>query len=117
MNIEKLLDVAIDTVANAAASMMPGALGAIVAQAWEKGLTLTERLVAIGAGCIISYYATALVLWAFRIDPFAGQSVGFVFGLVAYKAAPDFQRNAIATVVDLPTVLKDWISKRKGTDA
>ena len=117
MDIEKTLDHLAGLAASAATALMPGAVGALVAQAWERGLSLSERLVAIGAGCIISYYATALVLWAFRIDPFAGQSFGFIFGLIAYKAAPDFQRNAIATVVELPTVLKDWISKRKGTGA
>lgn len=113
---EKLANDLAQFIVNLFWALLPGALGALVAQSWERGLSLIERAVAIVAGMIISYYVKQLILHLFGLDPFMGDSIGFLAGLVAFKAAPGFQRAAAAAIADLPGYLRDRIS-RKGSDA
>lgn len=112
---EKLAHDLAQFVANLFWALLPGALGALVAQSWERGLSWVERAVAIIAGMIISYYVKQLILYFFGLDPFVGDSIGFLAGLVAFKAAPGFQRSAAGAIADLPAYLRDRIFSRKGT--
>lgn len=112
MNFEKTIDDVLSVAANVATALLPGALGAIISQSWERGLTLAQRVLAVAAGCVISYYVTAIVTSLLHVDPFASQSIGFVIGLFAFKAAPGFQRSAIAFAAEIPGLIKGWLSKK-----
>lgn len=112
--LEKLTHDLGQFVANLFWALLPGALGALVAQSWERGLSWVERAVAIVAGMIISYYVKQLILHLFGLDPFIGDSIGFLAGLVAFKAAPGFQRSAATAVADLPAFVRDRLFAKKG---
>jgi hypothetical protein len=103
----------IETAKAALAAIAPAALGSLVAQIHEKGLGWRDRLLGYVAGILVSYYVTlGLVAW-FGLDQFVGQAVGFVLGMIAFKSTPKFIAAVSDVVASLPTVVRDWIAKKK----
>ena len=72
------------------AGLTPAALGAAVSLAYEKGLTWTERFVQMAVGVIVSFFVSRAADAVWPLDPFVLQAVGFVTGMIAYKATPRF---------------------------
>jgi|KBSSwiS6_1023812.scaffolds.fasta_scaffold16419_2 hypothetical protein len=82
--------------------LVPGALGAAVATAYEKGLTWAQRFGQIAVGIIVSWFAGQAFSAFFSFGPFVQQSVSFVAGLVAYRAVPGFIAAFAATAKSVP---------------
>lgn len=99
--------------------LVPGALGAAVGVAYEKGLTWTDRFVQFSIGVIVSYFAGGVVAvlwpvgWLGPLDPFVLQGVTFSLGMVAFKATPRMASSLIDVLADLPGLIRLFIPKRK----
>lgn len=83
-------------------ALAPAAIGAAVAQAWEKGLSWSQRFVQWGVGICVSYYVTAGMSAWLHLDPFVAQAVGFVIAMVAFRATPAFIAATVAAASALP---------------
>ncbi len=90
-----------------AAGLAPGALGAAVSLAYEKGLTWTDMFVQFAVGTCVSWFAGRAIGAIWAVDPFVLQGVSFTAGMIAFKAAPRFASNASDFVADLPRLLRD----------
>lgn len=88
-----------------ASALAPAAIGAAVAQAWEKGLSWSQRLTQWGVGICVSYYVNMGVTAWLRLDPFVAQAVGFVIAMVAFRATPRFIEGVAAAAAALPNGL------------
>ena len=97
----------------AASALAPAAFGSLIAQLYERGMGWRDRLVAYVVGILVSYYVTlGLTAW-FGFDQFVSQSVAFVLGMIAYRAAPKFAANLVDAIASIPTLLRDWLAKKK----
>lgn len=82
--------------------LVPGALGAAVATAYEEGLTWVQRFTQWAAGAIVAYFAGRL------FDAFQSPTsllhdiVVFSAGLVAYRAVPALTDGFVATLKAIP---------------
>jgi hypothetical protein len=106
-----------------AIGLVPAALGAAVSLAYEAGLTWAMRFTQFAVGVTVSYFATNVTvsIWARWAgsppDPYIQQAVGFVVGMIAFKAVPRFRDSAVEAVASLPSTLRDMIPfRRKGGD-
>lgn len=116
--MDKLPHQLIDGIVSFLAGLTPGALGASVSLAYEKGLTWTDRFIQLGVGIVVSYFAGGVIAACWRwgtIDPFVLQGIKFTIGMIAFKATPRFASNCADAVVDVPGALRDRIPflKRK----
>lgn len=93
-------------------SLCPAALGASVSLAYETGLTWGRRVTQLWVGIVVSYFATnaiaALSPWG-PLDPFVRQAIGFVIGMIAFKATPRFMTSSVEVVADLPASVREMI--------
>lgn len=106
----------LDTLLTFLGGLVPGALGAAVSLAWEKGLSWTDRFVQFSVGVVVSYFAGGVIgaLWPWKpIDPFVLQGVTFTLGMVAFRAAPRMASNLVDVLAELPGALRFFIPKRK----
>ncbi|MDH7641189.1 hypothetical protein [Sphingomonas oryzagri] len=87
------------------AALAPAAIGAAVAQAWEHGLSWTQRLVQWAVGICVSYYVTGAIGAILHLDPFVAQAIGFVIAMVAFRATPAFIAASVAAVGAIPSGL------------
>ena len=96
-----------DAVMTGAAGLIPGALGAAVSLAYEKGISWAERFTQLAVGIVISFFVSraAGAVWGF--DPFVVDGIGFTFGMIAFKATPRFIANAVDVVAGIPAILRD----------
>ena len=104
----------IQTMIDAASALAPAALGSAVAQAYQRGLSLRDRLVQWAVGICVSHFVTAALAGWFGWNAFVTQGVGFVFGMIAFQATPKFIAGASDMLGTLPAVLRDHFLKRKG---
>ncbi|WCM29186.1 hypothetical protein NDN01_10000 [Sphingomonas sp. QA11] len=105
------------------AGLTPAALGAAVSLAYERGLTWRDRFIQFAVGVVVSYFAGGVtaVIWAFffknAIDPFVLQGFQFTFGMIAFKATPQFITAASEAIAGLPSMVRDrlvtWLPKKK----
>ncbi len=101
------------------ASMLPPALGATVSLAYEQGLTWAARFTQLWVGIVVGYFGTGAVAscWPWGdLDAFVRQAIGFVVGLVAFKATPRFMGSIVEIVADLPARVAEMVPflRRKG---
>lgn len=99
----------LDAVLTFATGLVPGALGAAVGLAHERGLKWTERFVQFAAGTTVSYFAQLVVGALFAFDPYVLQGIGFSAGMVAFKATPRFIASAAEVAAGLPAAIRDRI--------
>jgi hypothetical protein len=90
-------------------SLMPAALGAAVTLAYETGLTWSRRFVQMSVGIVVSYFATGAIGAVVTFSPFVIQAIGFVVGMIAFKAVPRFRDGMVEAVADLPGTIRDSI--------
>lgn len=99
------------------ATLVPGALGSAIAQLWERGLSWSQRLIQWTAGIIVSHYVSAGVGAWLHLDPSVAQAIGFVIGLIAFRATPAFIAAAVAAAGALPGGLLAKLGLVKGDAA
>jgi hypothetical protein len=107
--MQKLLMAWADGLLAALAAIAPGAFGSMVAviYEWDPGLTWRQRLAQWIAGICVSYYVGRLLALAFGWDGFGVQSISFVTGMIAFKAAPRFIGKATDAIGDIPADLRE----------
>lgn len=107
--MHKLLSDVLDALLSFTIGLAPGALGAAVGLAHEKGMTWAERVTQFAAGTTVSYFAQGVIgaVSPWHLDPFVLQGVGFSAGMVAFKATPRFIQAAADVVAGLPAQLRD----------
>jgi hypothetical protein len=88
-------------------TLLPAAIGSAVAQAWEEGLSLRDRCIQWIVGICVSYYVTLGVTAIFGLGDFAGQAVGFVTAMIAFKSTPRFIAGCSSTLESLPAAIRD----------
>jgi len=110
MATDKILAEIAERMSDFATAVTPAALGAAVSQVFAKGLTWTERAMAIVVGIVVSYYATRLLVEGFGVPPFATQAVSFTTGLVAYQAVPKLRDAAIAALLEVIAVTQAQVA-------
>jgi len=103
--MDKLPRELIDALLSLAAALAPAAIGAAVAQAWEKGLSWGQRLVQWAVGICVSYYVTLGISAWLHLDPFVSQAIGFVVAMVAFRATPRFIEGVAAAASTLPDLV------------
>ncbi|MFY9349916.1 MAG: hypothetical protein WBL20_17540 [Sphingobium sp.] len=101
-----------------ASALAPAAIGAAVGQAWEKGLSFSQRLVQWAVGICVSYYVGGgLEAWL-RLDPFVSDAISFVLAMIAFKATPRFVAGAVELAGSLPADMRArWFGASKKEDA
>jgi hypothetical protein len=109
MASESILQQILAAIQDAATALAPAAIGAAVGQAWEKGLSFSQRLVQWAVGICVSYYVGGgLEAWL-RLDPFVSDAISFVLAMLAFKATPRFIAGGVAVAEGLPADLRDRI--------
>jgi hypothetical protein len=85
--------------------LSPGALGAAVSLAHEKGLTWSERCIQFAAGTTVSFFTARGIDAVTSLDPFVLQGIGFSAGMVAFKSTPRFIASAADVIGGLPALI------------
>ncbi|SFR79816.1 hypothetical protein [Sphingomonas jatrophae] len=112
MSIETLLHDAADAVGKMLGALAPAAFGSLVAQIHERGLAWRDRLLAYVSGILVSYYVgLGLQAWL-AFDDFVRQSIGFVIGMIAFKATPRFIAGGADIFATLPDLVKTWLARK-----
>ena len=95
--------------------LTPGALGAAVSLAYEKGLTWADRFTQFAVGTVVSWFAGRVVGAMLTLDPFVLQGVSFTLGMIAFRATPRFASGMSDLVAEVPVRLRDLLPffKRK----
>lgn len=106
--MEKLAHALFDALWALLAALVPGAIGATVTLAFERGLTWSQRFLQLAVGTIVSFYAARMVgaIWH-GIDPLLLEGVKFTIGMIAFKATPRFIASAVDVVAGLPPLIRD----------
>lgn len=95
--------------------LIPGALGAAVGQAWERGLGLRDRLIQWTVGLLFAAYVVPglghLLHWGQPVT----NAVGFVVGTIAFKAVGKWREAAIeggaGAFRSLPEIVRSWLRR------
>lgn len=91
---------------------IPGALGAAVGQAWEKGLGWKDRLIQWLVGLLCAAYIVPAVGHALMWHQTMISAVGFVVGTIAFKAVGRWREAAVESGVNifqsLPGIVRSW---------
>ena len=104
--MSKLLTI-IDTLLALLAGLLPGAMGAAVSLAYEKGLTWSDRFIQFTVGTVVSYFARGAIVALFDLHTFVVDGIVFTAGKIAFRATPRFASAAIDVVVGLPAIIRD----------
>lgn len=88
-------------------AMLPAAIGAAVAQAWEKGLSLRDRLLQWVVGISVSYYVTLGAKGIFHFNDFFAQGLAFVLAMIAFKSTPGFIEGCKTVFAAIPSDLRE----------
>lgn len=94
--------------------LVPGALGAAVATAYEEGLTWVQRFTQWAAGAIVAYFAGRLFDSIADPKDILHDIVVFTSGLVAYRAVPALTEGFATTLRAIPTDLWDAVRAKFG---
>ena len=105
--MDKLLHDALDAFLAFVAGLVPSALGAIVTLIYEPGLTWLGRFTQLWVGITVSYFSTRAAGAIYPFHPYVLQALGFVVGMIAFKAAPAFVAGCVAVIAELPGQLRD----------
>lgn len=104
--MQKILEF-IDALLTFSIGLVPGAMGAAVSLAYEKGLTWTDRFTQFAVGIVVSWFASRAMGAMFNLDPFVLQGAAFSIGMIAFRATPRVASAAIDTVAGLPAAIRD----------
>ncbi|MDQ0250973.1 hypothetical protein J2W22_003037 [Sphingomonas kyeonggiensis] len=98
----------LDAAGTLLAGLVPGAIGATVTLAFERGLTWGQRFLQLAVGTVVSFYAARMVgaIWH-GLDPFVMDGVKFTIGMIAFKATPRFIASAVDVVAGVPGIIRD----------
>lgn len=107
--MDKLLHDAATAFVSLLLSLLPAAIGAAVSLAFEAGLTWAARFVQLCVGIAFSYFATNALMALWPVSEPVRQAVGFVVGLIAFKAAPRFRDEVVDAVAGIPGQIRDAI--------
>lgn len=105
--MEKLLHDMIEGVLAFLTGLIPPALGACVSLIYEPGLTWAQRALQLLVGITVSYFVTRAASAVYPFHPYVNQALGFIIGMIAYRAAPGFISGSAAVAAELPTQLRD----------
>ncbi len=105
--MDKLLHDLFEAIAAFLAGLLPPALGASVSLIYEPGLSWAQRVTQLLVGITVSYFVTRAVGAIYPVHPYVTQALGFVTGMVAYRAAPGFIAGTAAVLAELPAQLRD----------
>lgn len=98
-----------------AQALIPGALGAAVAQAWERGLGLKDRLVQWLVGLLFAAYVVPALGHILHWGQPVTNAVGFVVGTIAFKAVGKWREAAIEGGIgafrSLPEIARSWLRR------
>lgn len=89
--------------------LVPSAIGATIAVTFERGLSWAQRFLQVTVGICVSYFMTGFSGWLspWPLDAFALNAVGFVFGLIGFKATPQLIAGAAEAARRLPNAVTD----------
>lgn len=107
--MDKILHDAVAAIVTFLLSLVPAAVGSTVSLAFEAGLTWAQRFVQLFVGIAVSYFATNLVTAIYPVSEPVRQAIGFVAGLIAFKAAPRFRDEVVDAVAGIPGQIRDAI--------
>lgn len=105
--MEKFTHEILEAVLAFLASLVPSAIGAIVSMTYEAGLTWAQRAMRLWVGVTVSYFVQRAGGVILDLHPYVLQSVAFVTGMIAYRAAPAFINGATVAVGELPGLVRD----------
>lgn len=98
-------------------AVWPGALGSLVGQMFEKGLSLQDRVGQWFVGLAFAVAVVPGIGHLFGWSPTLINAVGFVVGTFAFRAFPVLREAAIAGMAgglrSIPEVFKSW-TRRPG---
>ena len=106
--MSKLLDI-LDTLLALLAGLVPGAMGAAVSLAYEKGLSWTEKFTQFTVGTVVSYFARGAIVGLFDLHTFVVDGIVFTAGMIAFRATPRFASAVIDALVSVPGLIRDRI--------
>jgi hypothetical protein len=99
--------------------LIPGALGAAVAQFWEKGLSLKDRLIQWAAGLLFAAYVVPAFAHVLNWGQPLTNAAGFVVGTIAFKAVGRWREAAIeggaGAFRSLPEIARSWLRRPGST--
>lgn len=104
--MSKLLTI-IDTLLALLAGLVPGAMGAAVSLAYEKGLTWSEKFTQFAVGTVVSYFARGAIVGLFDLHAFVLDGVGFTCGMIAFRATPRIASATIDALASVPGLVRD----------
>ena len=107
--MDKLLHELFEAVLAFLASLIPSALGSIVTMIYEPGLAWAQRATQLWVGVVASYFVTRAAGAVYPFHPFVLQALGFIIGMIAFKAAPGFVAGCSAVLAELPSQLRDRV--------
>lgn len=93
--------------------LLPAALGAAVSLVYEPGLSWRQRFVRLCVGVTVSIFTTNSVAAMWPMGLAMAQGIGFVLGMIAFRATPIFISAATDQVAKLPAALFERIFPRK----
>lgn len=95
--------------------LIPGALGAAVGQAWEKGLGLKDRLIQWAVGLLFAAYVVPALGHVLHWGQPLTNAAGFVTGTIAFKAVGRWREAAIeggaGAFRSLPEIVRSWLRR------
>jgi hypothetical protein len=107
--MDKLLHELIEGLLTFLAALVPPALGAIVSLLYETGLTWAQRATQLWVGVVVSYFIQRAAGALYPFHPFVLQAVGFILGMIAFKATPGFISGCSTVAAELPALLRDRV--------
>ncbi|WP_436355685.1 hypothetical protein [Brevundimonas sp. CEF1] len=95
--------------------LIPGALGAAVGQAWERGLGLRDRVIQWVVGLLFAAYVVPALGHLLHWGQPVTSAVGFVVGTIAFKAVGKWREAAIeggaGAFRSLPEIVRSWLRR------
>lgn len=95
--------------------LIPGALGAAVGQAWERGLGLRDRIIQWAVGLLFAAYVVPALGHLLHWGQPVTNAVGFVVGTIAFKAVGKWREAAIeggaGAFRSLPEIVRSWLRR------
>lgn len=107
MSADRIVHDILEGVQAIASALTPAAVGAAIGQAWEKGLSWTQRISQWVVGICVSYYVGFAIEAAMNLDAFVADAVKFIIAMIAFQATPRFIRGAVDAVGTLPDRIRD----------
>lgn len=93
-------------------SILPGALGAAVAVAVQKGLTWLQRFVQLTVGIIVSYFAGEAAAELIGASGVLKNAIGFTAGIAAFETAKALRTSFAEVAQTAPKQAWEWWLKR-----